>query len=151
MTVAINYPNGYAITTFDDGSHNGWYYAPDGGAEVRFADYSGGTYEDWVKTNASGSILTVSIKESKLPDSFHWHGYGNYNGSQVWIGGAVYCGSSPTYGNLPINVTIRQPLTSPVTLQPAQELSFWIVNSFQINLVPDNYNITTTVVPIVPA
>jgi len=29
MTVAIDYPNGFCITTSDDGSHDGWYYAAD--------------------------------------------------------------------------------------------------------------------------
>ncbi len=90
MSVAINYPNGYVITTFDDGSHDGWYYAPDGGAEVKLGEYVG--YDGstagykWVKTTASGNVLTVSIKKTALDDTFKWHGYANYNGQQVWIG-----------------------------------------------------------------
>jgi len=88
MTVAINYPNGFAITTFDDGSHTGWYYAPDPDEEstrVWFADYSGGTYNNWTKTTASGNVLTVKIKKSALGHTFKWHGYANVDGQQVWI------------------------------------------------------------------
>ena len=93
MTVAIDYSTGFAITTFDDGSHDGWYYAPDPdvveATRVRLGDYDGydGTeagYE-WVKTTASANVLTVSIKKSALNDTFKWHGYANYNGAQVWI------------------------------------------------------------------
>jgi len=86
MTVAIDYPNGFCITTFDDGSHDGWYFAPDGGAEIRFADYSGGAYQDGVVTTAVGNVLTVRIKTTKLgPSPAMWHGYANVNGNQVWI------------------------------------------------------------------
>ncbi len=88
MTVAINYPNGFAITTFDDGEHDGWYYAPDPDVEatrVRFADYSGGTYTNWAITTASGNVLTVKIKKSALGHTFMWHGYANVNGNSVWI------------------------------------------------------------------
>ena len=85
MTVAIDYPNGYCITTFDDGSHDGWYYAPDGGSEVRFADYSGGTHSDWAETSVVDNVMTVKIKKDHLGDSFEWHGFGNYNGNGVWV------------------------------------------------------------------
>lgn len=88
MTVAINYPNGFAITTFDDGEHDGWYYAPDPDEEstrVRFADYSGGIYNNWAITTASDNVLTVKIKKSALGRTFMWHGYANVNGQQVWI------------------------------------------------------------------
>jgi len=85
MTVAINYPHGFAITTFDDGAHDGWYYAPDSGEEpTRFADYSGGTSSNWA-TTASGNVLTVKIKKSALGHTFKWHGYANVDGQQVWI------------------------------------------------------------------
>ena len=85
MTVAIDYPNGFCITTFDDGSHDGWYYAPDGGSEVWFADYSGGAYGGWAETTASANELTVKIQKSVLGLSFLFHGYANVNGNQVWI------------------------------------------------------------------
>ena len=87
MTVAIDYPNGFCITTFDD-YHDGWYYAPDPDVEasrVRFADYAGGAYGDWAVTTASGNVLTVKIRKSALGLSFMWHGYANVNGKQVWI------------------------------------------------------------------
>jgi len=90
MTVSIAYPNGFGITTYDDGSHDGWYYAPDVGTVVRFADYSGGTHEDWAVTSAVDNELTVRIKKSALydyvvADVLTWHGYANVNGNQVWI------------------------------------------------------------------
>jgi len=86
MTVAIDYPNGFCITTFDNGSYDGWYYAPDGGTVVRFADYAGGSYEDWVVTTAVGNVLTVKIKKSELGRSpAMWHGYANVDGLPVWI------------------------------------------------------------------
>jgi len=85
MTVAIDYPTGFCITTFDDGSHDGWYYAPDGGSAVRFADYSGGAHEDWAETTAAGNVLTVKIQKSVLGLTFMWHGYANVDGAQVWI------------------------------------------------------------------
>jgi predicted ribosomally synthesized peptide with SipW-like signal peptide len=111
MTVAIDYPNGFAITTFDDGSHDGWYYAPDPDIEatrIRLGDYSGydGTtigYE-WVQTTAVGNVLTVKILKSELGDSFHWHGYGNYEFTGVWIN-ADETGSG--YGDPPFEVTLK--------------------------------------------
>lgn len=155
MTVAINYPSGYAITTFDDGSHNGWYYAPDGGAEVKFAEYIGGSYGGWVTTSvsgANGNVLTVSIKESALPDSFHWHGYGNYNGNQVWIGntsaGANACDQGLwTYGSPHFEVTLRDALSNPVTVQSGQTLAFSSCYSFEINIAPATYTVITSVNP----
>jgi len=85
MTVAIDYPSGFCITTFDDGSHDGWYYAPDVGTAVQFAEYSGGTYLDWAATSAVGNVLTVRIQKSELGLTFMWHGYANVDGAQVWI------------------------------------------------------------------
>jgi len=88
MTVAIDYPNGFAITTLDDSS-GGWWYAPDPDVvtnRVQFStDYAGGTYGDWVATTADGSVLTVRIRKSELGLTFKWHGYANVNGNQVWI------------------------------------------------------------------
>ena len=94
MTVAIDYPNGFAITTFDDGTHDGWFYAPDPDVEstrVKFDEYEGGASSlDWVETSAAGSVLTVRIKKSVLLgfaniDVLTWHGYANVDGNQVWI------------------------------------------------------------------
>ena len=88
MTVAIDYPNGFCITTLDDLS-GGWWYIPDpdiGTNRVQFTtDYAGGAYADWAVTSANGSVLTVRIKKSALGLSFMWHGYANVDGNQVWI------------------------------------------------------------------
>jgi len=141
MTVAINYPHGFCITTFDDGTHDGWYYAPDGGTEVKFAEYSGGTYEGWVETSASSNVLTVAIKKSALPDTFLWHGYANYNGQQVWI--EIDTNTWTPTGH----ATIRESITSPFTLEPGERLDFYIKYEFATNITPDVYTITTEVQP----
>ena len=146
MTVAINYPDGFAITTFDDGTHGGWYYAPDPdveGSRVRFADYSGGTYGGWVTTTASGNVLTVKILKSVLGDSFKWHGYANYNGNQVWIN-ANETGTG--YGEPPFVVNLwGAPLTAPFTLLSDQQLQFRICYAFDLHIGEGTYVLITTV------
>jgi len=87
MTVAIDYPSGFCITTFDDGSHTGWYYAPDGGAEVELGS---SVAASWAEADAAGNVLTVRIKKSNLGLTFKWHGYANVDGAQVWIETEVY-------------------------------------------------------------
>jgi len=82
MTVAINYPNGFAITTFDDGSHTGWYYAPDGGPEVQLGN---SVAAGWADAGGADNVRWVKIKKSTLYGTFMWHGYANVDGSQVWI------------------------------------------------------------------
>ena len=142
MTVAINYPHGFCITTFDDGTHDGWYYAPDGGTESKFADYSGGTYGGWVITTASGNVLTVAIKKSALPDTFLWHGYANYNGQQVWI-------EIDTTTWLPTGhiALCGDPITSPFTLLPGERLDFYICYKFAEDIQGGTYYIYSTVYP----
>ena len=142
MTVSINYPTGFAITTGDDGSHDGWYYAPDVGSEVRFGDYAGASYGGWVVTTAVGNVLTVKILKSELGDSFHWHGYANYNGAQVWINGHL---DGTGYGDLPFEVNFWQPVTAPFTLLSNQLLLFRICYSFDFHIAPGTYILTTTV------
>ena len=144
MTVSINYDTGFAITTFDDGAHDGWYYAPDGGAEVRIGDYAGASYGGWVVTTASGNVLTVKILKSELGDSFHWYGYANYNGLGVWIN----AGETGTgYGTPPFEVTLKswQPLTSPFTMQSDEKLLFRICYAFDLHIGPGSYVLTTTI------
>ena len=122
MTVAIDYSTGFAITTFDDGSHDGWYYAIDGGATTRLGNYSGIT-KDWVETTASGNVLTVRIKKSVLNDTFKWHGYANYNGLGVWINDQE---SGTGYEVNQFIVTIREELVNPVTVPAESSLDFVI-------------------------
>ena len=119
MTVAINYPDGFAITTFDDGSHDGWYYAPDGKAEVRLGDYAGVT-TDWVETTANGNVLTVEILKSKLCNTFKWHGFANYNGAQVWINAGQ---TGVGYGEPPFVATLNE-VTNPITV-PKGSITFY--------------------------
>jgi len=108
MTVAIDYPDGFAITTFDDGSHTGWYYAPDGETEVPLTGS-----ETWVQTSGTANTLTVRIKKIVLDNEFHWHGYANYNGLGVWINSNE---TGTGYGEPPFEVTIRESIVNPITL-----------------------------------
>jgi hypothetical protein len=145
MTVAINYPHGFCITTFDDGTHDGWYYSPDPYSEattVRFADYSGGTYEDWVETTASGNVLTVAIKKSALPDTFLWHGFANYNGIGVWI--EINTNTWVPTGSIAL---CGEQITSPFTLDPGERLDFYICYKFDPLIEEGTYDIYTTVKP----
>jgi len=155
MTVAIDYykepvgTQGFAITTFDDGSHDGWYYAPDPDQEstrVRLGNYSG--YDgstpgyDWVKTTAEGNVLTVSIKKSKLNDAFTWHGYANYNGNQVWIGE-----NGSSYGNPPINATIREEIVNPITVPKDNGKIFFVIRDEFQTSGDEDYTLTTEAIP----
>jgi len=140
MTVAINYSNGFAITTFDDGTHDGWYYAVDGGATTRLGEYTG-VVTGWVETSASANVLTVSIKKSALPNEFLWHGYANYNGQQVWI-------EINTTTWVPTGeATILEPIDSPFTLGAGERIDFYICYSFAPLIKASTYTIYSTVKP----
>jgi hypothetical protein len=150
MTVAIDYPNGFAITTFDDGIHDGWYYAPDPDVEssrVRLGDYAGYDGETtgyaWVKTTKIGNVMTVSILKSHLGDSFKWHGYANFYNGACWINPIE---DGKWHADL-FNVNFWQPLTTPFTLQPGEELPFRIQYCFDIAIIPGQYDITSKFVP----
>lgn len=148
MTVAINYPNGFAITTFDDGSHNGWYYAPDPDVEssrVLIGPYSGASW-DWVQAAASGHVMIVKILKSHLAgeecNGFKWHGYANFYNAQVWINAN---GTGSGYHIPQFVVNLWQQVTAPFTLQSHQQLQFRICYAFALNIGPGQYILTTTV------
>jgi hypothetical protein len=143
MTVGINYPepDSFGITTFDDSEHDGWYYVTMT-TEQRFADYSGGTYEDWVITSASGNVLTVSIKKTALPGTFTWMGYANYNGQQVWI--EI---DTTTWTPTGLITLCGEPITSQFTLEPGERLDFYIKYEFAENIQGGTYDIYSTVKP----
>ena len=136
MTVAIDYPNGFAITTFDDGSHTGWYNAVDGETEVQLTGS-----ETWVETTGTANTLTVKIQKSVLDDTFHWHGYANYNGLGVWIN-ADETGSG--YGDPAFNVTLREATTG-FTVPAGEEIAFNSCYSFAPNIEADTYVVTTEI------
>jgi len=150
MTVAIDYPNGFAITTLDDGS-DGWFYAPDPDVvtnRVRIADYNGENQiagYDWVDVSAVGNVLTVSIHKSALlteecDTSFMWHGYANYNGKQIWIETAAW---------QPIaEAIILEPLTGPFWVPAESTMDLLICYEFNVALETDTYTITTEVQPV---
>jgi len=145
MTVAIDYPTGFAITTFDDGVHDGWYYAPDPDVEssrVRFGDYSGASYDKWVVTTASGNVLTVKILKSALGDSFKWHGYANFYNEQCWINDQL---TGDGYEVNQFVVNLWQPLTIPFTMQSDEILQFRICHAFALDIGEGTYGLTTIV------
>lgn len=87
MTVEIDNPTGFGITTFDDGSHDGWYYYDTDGI-VRISDYDGTNRisgYDWFETSYDVDSMTVRIEKSSLPDSFMWQGFANFHKASNWI------------------------------------------------------------------
>jgi len=146
MSVAIDYPNGFAITTFDDGSHDGWYYSPDPYdplTTVKFAEYSGGTYEDWVETVVDGNVMTVKILKSELGNSFEWHGFGNYNGQGVWLNPT----ETGSWDASLYQVNFWCLLSNPFTLDAGEKIDIMIQYCFDIAIVPDVYEIVVEFQP----
>ena len=108
MTVEINYPNGFGITTFDNGNYDGWYYYDSDGI-VRLGDYVGydgsmSGYE-FVETSLVTDGLRVRIKKSVLDNTFMWHGYANFHLEQNWI--EIDTTGNP-YGPALAKATIRE-------------------------------------------
>jgi len=122
MTVEINNPTGFGITTFDDGSHDGWYYYDTEGV-VRLGDYSG--YSD---ANFETSLVTdglrVRINKDNLPDTFMWQGFANFHLASNWI--ELDRTGSPWVPTG--NAMIREVLSSPFTMDAKSEFDFVIVN-----------------------
>jgi len=81
MTVAINYPSGFSITTFDS-DPTGWWYAPDGGTPVELGS---SVAASWADAGGTDNVRWVKIKKSTLYGTFMWHGYANVDGAAVWI------------------------------------------------------------------
>jgi len=134
MTVAIDFPNGFIITTYDgqpviegvtlDITGDTWYYASD----IDNVPIVLSSPEfDWVQTSRVGNVLTVSIKKASLPSTFEWHGYANYNGMPNWIG----IGPDNTDVWTPaFSATIRTALDNPITLSVDEEVDFIVGNDF---------------------
>jgi len=147
MTVEINNPTGFGITTFNDGSHDGWYYYDTAGV-IRISDYDGANkiagYE-FVETSVATDSMTVRIKKTELDDTFMWQGFANFHLAGNWI--ELDTTGSPW---VPTGVgTIRQALTNPVTLLSGETKEFNVCHAFAINIQPDTYTITTTVEPVI--
>jgi len=147
MTVEINFPTGFGITTFDDGSHDGWYYYDSSGV-VRISDYDGTSKipgYDWVETSYDADSMTVRIKKSSLPNTFKWHGFANFHRASNWINAPT--GSSCEPEEECASATIMESLTLPITLDADSSIDFVIVN--EINELSDGVSglITTEVLP----
>ena len=126
MTVEINNPTGFGITTFDDGSHDGWYYYDTEGI-VRISNYDGSNkvsgYE-FVETNINADNLVVRIKKSSLPNTFKWQGFANFHLASNWI--ELDKSGSPW---VPTGVgIIRENLPSTFTMEQESGFDFVIVN-----------------------
>ena len=151
MTVAINYPTGFCITTYDgqdlldslgnpvDKTGDTWYYASDTD-DIPVA-LTGS--EDWVQTSRVANVLTVSIKKTAFGcvESFDWHGFANYDGLPHWI--EITFEPTTVHGL----VILRESLGSIVVLQPESTMPLEICYVFDVALTPWTYTITTSVNP----
>jgi len=141
MTVEIDNPTGFGITTFDDGSHDGWYYY-DASGITRLGDYSG--YSD---SNYETSLVTdglrVRINKDVLPNEFKWQGFANFHLASNWI--EIDQTSSPW---VPTGeATILKDLTSPLTLDANETINFKMLNKSVGGLVCNDCTVTLTVNP----
>jgi len=147
MTVEIDNPTGFGVTTFDDGSHDGWYYYDTAGV-VRISDYDGTNKiagYDSVETSVTADSMTVRINKDNLPNTFMWQGFANFHLASNWI--ELDTTGSPWVPTG--SATIRQALSNPVELLSGQVKYFNVCHAFAINIQPDTYTITTTVEPVI--
>jgi hypothetical protein len=111
----------------------------------------------------SGGATVISGQDTNTRETFTTTAalltaYGGWEVTMVEVraqaggaGGQVIRPVTFNAAGVTIDVPNSDSITGNIILQPGELLNFYIKNSFAINLVPDNYNITTTVVPIVPA
>jgi len=147
MTVEIDNPTGFGITTFDDGSHDGWYYYDSDGT-VRISDYDSTNKVsgyDWVETSFDSTSTTVRIEKSMLPNTFMWQGFANFHLIGSWI--ELDTNGSPWTPTA--NATIREDLSSQFTMDTESNFDFVIVNEIAdlSNGISDGI-ITTEVLPV---
>ncbi len=145
MTVEIDNPTGFGITTFDDGSHDGWYYY-DSNEIVRISDYdttnkiSG--YE-FVEINLVTDGLQVRIKKSELPNTFMWQGFANFHSASNWI--ELNTGNDPWLPTASATIRDFQVSGSQITVPAVDFVDFIVVTEFD---EAGTYTITTSVVPV---
>ena len=143
MTVEINNPTGFGITTFDDGSHDGWYYYDENGI-VRISDYDGTNKisgYDWVETSVNTDSMTVRINKAELPNTFMWQGFANFHLAANWI--ELDQSGSPWVPTA--EATIQEELTNPFTLSGVSELVIVPVYEIAPGVNDTVYTITTTI------
>ncbi len=132
MTVEIHDPTTnegiFGITTYDDGSHDGWYYF-DATGDVRISDYDGANkiegYE-FVETEVLADSLIVRIKKTELDNTFKWKGFANFHLVGNWI--ELDQSGSPWIPTA--SATIAEEITAPFELQSGEELFFVVENTF---------------------
>jgi hypothetical protein len=149
------------------------YYAD---KQNRFAKWGGDTIGAVIVTvssDANGKISTSGIKElgKNLPDPADWNdgpdacaeyskapdNYTHCKGAKIWL---VPTSNLTNDNSLPLDawdpssylfetdlIRYFNNAESKVTIPANGRVDFYIVNSFKINLIPDTYKITTTVVP----
>lgn len=145
MTVEIDNPTGFGITTFDDGSYDGWYYY-DTEDVVRISDYDGSNKisgYDWVETSVDADSMSVRIKKDHLPTTFMWQGFANFHLTQNWI--EIDKSADPWVPTA--SAELMEPLTNPVIIQSGGRLDFSICHAFDEAIAPGTYTITTSVLP----
>jgi hypothetical protein len=161
LDTSDHYGVGIAIATTDVKPDFQVYFAEFGDKHWHYQTYAEGwsgtdttTLPEGITATGSetGNEFTITISKAKLGGIGHKYYYaiqfrtkllGTYpTGIDLW--GLTYPDGIKQYATQ----TVGTQLQGTLTLQPAQELSFWIVNSFAINLVPDTYTITTKVVPV---
>jgi len=142
MTVEIDNPTGFGITTFDDGSHDGWYYY-NSSETVRISDYDGANkisgYE-FVETSFVPDGLRVRIKKTALPNTFMWQGFANFHLASNWI--ELDDSGSPWVPTA--SATIVEEFTE-MTIPSKTVVPFKSCYEFDIAIATNNYTITTDV------
>jgi hypothetical protein len=143
MTVEINNPTGFGITTFDDGSHDGWYYYNASGI-VRISNYDGtekiSGYE-FIETSSVTDGLRVRIKKTALPNTFMWQGFANFHLASNWIElNTTVSPWIPTGSG-----TLGETLTNPIAIPAGSFIEFYPQFSVDSMATDGDYIIYTTV------
>jgi hypothetical protein len=146
MTVEIDNPTGFGITTFDDGSHDGWYYY-DADGVVRISDYDGSNKIsgfDFVETNLVTEGLQVRIRKDVLNNTFMWQGFANFHLAANWI--ELDKSGSPW---VPTGVgVIRQAMVQPLNVPSNSIVEFVTKTQFPIETIPGEYTLKTKIKPV---
>jgi len=141
MTLEID-SRDFLVTTFDDGSHPGWWYMADGEEPIPQAEWPS-YISDVIEVGGTSDSLFVSIKKSVFccDTEIVWHGYANFHLQQNWI--ELDKGTTPwaPTGNVELAEDIT---TSGVTLAPGELFEFVICYHFPLPVAGD-YTITTNV------
>ncbi len=143
--------------TIDDG-WMGWHSSYDN-TPLTELDWVSATGERDRENNPDG-IFTITIDKSELGEDFHWAlnlaigtGFNDYDYEQMSVPDGVtpyFDWANPLVDmDVPnyVYAELVGALELPLTLQPGEILSFYIVNDFNVALTPGTYTITTNISP----